>query len=98
MLEMQNHSRSAPVPVNYEATRERLQNDRYWGAEILDAAGEYGWRVKMARRYSRGHNISKIIVEGPDQFIAWGVIGQKSFLAYRVEREMDGSIRVTPLA
>ncbi len=98
MSEVQDNNRYALVTTDLATCRERLRNDRCWGAETLSIAGEYGWRVEIARASSRSPFSSRVIEDGADSFIVWGITGKKSFLAYRIEPEKDGTIWVIPLA
>lgn len=74
-----------------------LQDDIKWGAKVLELSGEYGWLVKLVRLQSRGWYSSRILPESPEQFIAHGTIGKRSFLVYKIQRENDDCIRVTPI-
>lgn len=98
MIEIQGRNRSASVSADFEAVRAYLQENPCWGAEVIQDAGEYGWRVSAAHKYSKGPFGARLVDEGPDQFIAWGISGKKSCLAYRIEREDEWQIRITPLA
>lgn len=68
------------------------------GADILQLAGEFEWRVKAARLYSQGFFGARVIDETPDSFIAWGISGNKGCFAYKVERLDVLRIQITPLA
>lgn len=98
MIEIHDRNQSATVTADFDAVRTRLQENPCWGAELLQRAGEYGWRVSAARRYSKGPFSSRIIDESPDRLVAWGISGKKSYLAYRIERESKEIIQITPLA
>lgn len=97
MPEIQNNNQYAVITADLMTCRERLRNNRDWGAETFRLAGEYGWRVKMAKRSSRGPFRSRIIEVGDKSFIAWGITGKKSFLAYQIEPETESTIRIIPL-
>jgi hypothetical protein len=86
------------IPVNFELARACLADDPLWGARVLELAGHSTFRTGFVRKISRGVFSSKIIAENDHCFIAWGVIGQKSFLAYRIQPQQPGQISIMPLA
>jgi hypothetical protein len=98
MTEIHNQNQSATVIADFDAVRTRLQENPCWGAGVLQNAGKSAWRVFAARMYSRGPLGARIIDDGPDCVIAWGIIGRQSSLAYRIERERAKQVRITPLA
>jgi hypothetical protein len=89
--------RPVRLNVDFDALRERLQNNREWGADVLEQAGEYRWRVKIARIYSLGIFGSKAVTGGEGCLTACGAIGKHEFIAYRVERLETGVVQVSPL-
>lgn len=98
MIDIQGNNQFAVMTADFAAVRTRLQDHPNWGAEILRRAGEFDWRVKAAGWYSRGYFGARVIDETPDSFVAWGITGNKHCLAYRVEKQTAGQIRITPLA
>ena len=98
MIKIGERNTSASVTAYFDTVRVYLQENPCWGAELLQQAGEYRWRISAARCYSKGPFGSKVIDEDPDCLVAWGVTGRQSSLAYRIEREDDTHIRITPVA
>ena len=98
MFKIHGNNQYASLEADFDIVRAYLEANRAWGAEVLKLAGEYGWRQKAARKYSLGLSGAKTIPETSERFIAWGLSGKKSFFAYRIERQNEYSIRVTPVA
>lgn len=98
MIDICGNNQSATIATDFDTLRSRLQGTPCWGADVLRLAGEHGWRVATAGRYSKGPFGARVIDVGPDCMIAWGISGKKSFLAYRIEREDANQVLVTPLA
>ncbi len=98
MLEIQDRNQTATVSADYVAIRSLLQSNPCWGADVLETAGEYHYRVNRARYYSKRKLACRIVDEGDGSCIAWGVTGKKSFLAYRIVCEDDHRLRIVPLA
>lgn len=98
MIDIQGNNQFAVMTTDFAAVRTRLQENPKWGAEMLRRAGEFDWRVKAAGWYSRGHFGARVIDETPGSFVAWGITGNKQCLAYRIEKQEMGQIRITPLA
>lgn len=84
--------------TDFDRVHRRVRNNPTWGAELLEMAGDYSWRVSAAKLYSNGPFGARVIEESTDSFVAWGITGNKSCLAYRVERRDERHIKVTPLA
>jgi hypothetical protein len=97
MLEIQDRNESAIITADYQTVRSFLGNHPYWGADVLENSGEYHYRIRRAQRYSKGKMGCKILNESDGNCIAWGITGQKSFLAYRIIRE-NIRLRIIPLA
>jgi hypothetical protein len=102
MIEINNNNQSATVTTDFDTVHARLQENPGWVVELLENAGEYKCRVNLARRYIKwfgtGPSRAQVVDEGPDCFMIWGITGKGSTLAYRIEREGENRIRVTPLA
>lgn len=99
MWTMQGKREQALARVGYEEARALLENDPQWGASVLRLAGENARQERWVRQISRGRKGSRVLGRsGAGSFIAWGVVGARSFVAYRVESGEDGWVRVTPLA
>ena len=49
-------------------------------------------------RYGKGPFGAKVIEESQGRLLAWCLIGTKSYLAYRIEREGEHQVRITPIA
>ena len=98
MIKINGNNHSVTLTADFDAVHTRLKENQCWGADLLQLAGEYEWRVSAARLYSKGPFGAQVIDESADAFVAWGISGNKSCLAYRIERETDSTIRVTPLA
>ena len=98
MININGNNQSATIATDFDALRSRLQGTPCWGADVLRLAGEHGWRVATAGRYSKGPFGARVIDDGPDCMIAWGISGKKSFLANRIERKDANQVLVTPLA
>ena len=98
MIEIYDSNKSAPVAANFDTIRTWLQENPCWGAELLAHAGEYRWRVSAARFYSKGPFGARVIDETPGCLVAWGITGKRSCLAYRIKRESENIIQITPLA
>lgn len=97
MIEMDKKTTATTISADFEAVRTHLEGNQSWGADLLEQSGASGWRVSAARLFSKGPFGAQVIVESPDQFVAWGITGRKSCLAYRIEREGVERVRVTPL-
>ena len=89
-------SEYALVNVELSIVKKLLENDRYWGASTLEMAGEFGWKVLLARLWSGALFSSGIISESTDGFIVYRAFGKQDFLAYRITKESESSVRVTP--
>lgn len=74
-----------------------LQDDRHWGANLLDLAGEYAWRVKLLRMVTSRVLPSGIRPKTTEAFTAYGVTGKRTFITYEVQKVDDHSIRITPV-
>ena len=98
MIEIQGNNEFATVTTDFEVVRTRLKENPNWGAELLEQAGEYSWRVTTARWYSKGPFGARVIDDGPESFVAWGFSGKRSFLVYRISKEGENTIQVIPLA
>ncbi|MEI7846010.1 MAG: hypothetical protein WCK35_09425 [Chloroflexota bacterium] len=98
MVELEGENHFAVLCADFDTAHSHLQLNPGWGADTIQIAGEYRWRVYAARTYSKGPFGARVIDENPNRFIAWGVYRKRSCLAYRINRDGAGIIRVIPLA
>lgn len=98
MIEISGNNRLAFVSVSFETARHRLEENPFWGAEVLTLSGDYDWQIAAARLYSQGFFGARIIEEKEgNSFIAWGISGHKRCLAYRIRLENQTTLQVVPL-
>lgn len=97
MIDIQGNNQFALVTANMETARDRLRQNPKWGADVLTLAGEYAWRASAARLFATGPFGARVIDEQDGAFIAWGITGRKSCLAYRIRPENETTLRVEPL-
>ena len=73
-----------------------LQDDRTWGARVLEQSGEYPWQVKLSKIQSAIWVRCGIVPYSARHFIAAGRLGRRAFLGYRIDKQGDDLILVTP--
>ncbi|MEI7846012.1 MAG: hypothetical protein WCK35_09435, partial [Chloroflexota bacterium] len=61
-----------------------------------EMAGEYGWRVKLARMWGYKRYSAMLIPESDDSFVVFNMIAKNSCLVYRIQKADDDSVQVTP--
>lgn len=99
MIEIKDKNEFAQIGIDFETAKARLQANPNWGPQVLLGSGEYKWVVVIADIYSARFKVfTHILEESPDAMTVVGVTGKNSNLAYRVERDGQAGIRVTPLA
>lgn len=87
---------SALMEADFSAVICLLQDDKQWGANVLDLAGEYAWRVRLLRTVASRVRASGICPETSETFTAYGVTGKRSFITYEIQKVDEHSIRITP--
>ena len=90
-------SEYAEVNADFAQVECLLEEDPKWGANVLEMSGEYNWRVKLTGLQSWGWFSSRVFPQSENQFIAFGVTGQRSFLGYQILKKGDNKIRITPV-
>jgi len=91
-----NNSRAEMV-ANFSVVQCLLQDEPHWGADVLDLAGEYRWRVWMIRRRSWGFWASRIYPDTTERFIAFAPLGKRVYLAYEISKLDENRIQVMPV-
>ena len=86
------------VPLPYKTLKGQLELDAGWGAGVLANSGASRWRVMHVRKFSKGWNAGRVIPGKGQEFIAWGVISKKTFLAYKIEPLSENWSKITPAA
>jgi len=91
-----NNSRAEMV-AKFSVVQCLLQDEPHWGADVLEQAGEYQWRVRMIRRQSWGFRASRIYPDTNERFIAFAPVGKRAYIAYEISKLDEGRIEVVPV-
>lgn len=89
-------SEFALVHADFAVIECLLQDDRTWGAKVLEQSGEIPYRVKLVQIQNTIWVRCGIIPQSSEHFIAAGLLGRRSFLAYSIDKQKDGCTRITP--
>jgi len=92
-----DNSSHAEMMAKFSVVQCLLQDEPRWGADVLEMAGEYPWRVLLTRRQSRWLRASRIYPETPERFIAFAPVGKRANLAYEISKLDEDYIQVVPI-
>lgn len=87
----------AEMMAKFSVVQCLLQDEPHWGADVLEMAGEYHWRVLLIRRQSRWLRASRIYPETQERFIAFSPVGKRANLAYEISKLDEDHIQVVPI-
>lgn len=87
----------AEIMAKFSVVQCLLQDEPRWGADVLEQAGEYQWRVRMIRRQSRRFRVSRIYPDTTERFIAFASVGKRAYLAYEIIMLDEDRIEVVPV-
>lgn len=87
----------AEMVARFSVVQCLLQDEPSWGANVLEQAGEYRWRVWLMRRQRWGLWASCIYPDTTERFIAFAPIGKRAFLAYEISKIDEDHIQVMPI-
>ena len=92
-----DNSSHAEMTAKFSVVQCLLQDESRWGADVLEQAGEYRWRVRLTRRQSRWLRASRIYPETSERFIAFASVGKRANLAYEISKLDEDHIQVVPI-
>lgn len=92
-----DNSSHAEMTAKFSVVQCLLQDEPRWGADVLEMAGEYPWRVRIIRRQSWGYRASRIYPDTTKRFIAFAPVGKRAYLAYEISKLDEDRIQVMPV-